>query len=175
MAPTIRDTSLSSYRQYIELHIKPRLGYKKIRRVTADNVRRFYQELREEGRLEDHPEYGRRLSATTVRRVHGVFHQAMDAAMREGLIARNPTEGITLPKKKPPVMKILNNEQLERFMEEIKKDEVWHDFFYTELTTGLRRGEICGLMWPDFDETKGTLSIRRTVHIQEGGRQMVPV
>lgn len=169
MAPTIRDTSLSSYRRYIDCHIKPRLGYKKISRVTVDDVRRLYQELREEGRLEDHPEYGHRLSATTVRRIHSVFHQAMGAAMREGLIARNPTEGIALPKKKPPMMKILNNEQLERFMEEIKKDEVWHDFFYTELTTGLRRGEICGLMWSDFDEKKGTLSIRRTVHIQEGG------
>jgi len=93
----------------------------------------------------------------------------MGAAMREGLIARNPTERIALPKKKPPMMKILNNEQLERFMEEIKKDKVWHDFFYTELTTGLRRGKICGLMWSDFDEKKGTLSIRRTVHIREGG------
>ncbi len=170
MAPTIRDTSLSGYRRYIDLHIKPRLGDKKISRVTADDVRRLYLELQEEGRLEDHPEYGRRLSAATVRRIHSVFHQAMGAAMREGLIARNPTEGIALPKKKPPMMKILNDEQLERFMEEIKKDEVWHDFFYTELTTGLRRGEICGLMWSDFDEKKGTLSICRTVHIQEGGR-----
>jgi len=169
MAPTIRESSLSGYRRYIDCHIKPRLGYKKISRVTTDDVRRLYRELEEEGRLEDHPEYGHRLSTTTVRKIHGVFHQAMGTAMREGLIARNPTEGIALPKKKPPMMKILNNEQLERFMKEIKKDKVWHDFFYTELTTGLRRGEICGLMWSDFDEKKGTLSIRRTVHIREGG------
>ncbi len=25
-------------------------------------------------------------------------------------------------------------------MEIIQKDDIWHDFFYTELTTGLRRG-----------------------------------
>ena len=54
-------------------------------------------------------------------------------------------------------------------MEEIKHDAVWHDFFYTELTTGLRRGEICGLMWSDFDERKGTLTVRRTVHQRKGG------
>ena len=30
--------------------------------------------------------------------------------------------------------------------------------------TGLRRGEICGLMWKDFDEKKGTLSVCRTLH-----------
>ena len=64
---------------------------------------------------------------------------------------------------------ILNDAQLERFMEAIQQDAFWHDFFYLEITTGLRRGEISGLMWSDFDEEKGTLSIRRTLHTKEGG------
>lgn len=54
-------------------------------------------------------------------------------------------------------------------MEAIRQDRRWHDFFYLEITTGLRRGELCGLMWSDFDEKKGTLSIRRTLHGKEGG------
>ena len=54
-------------------------------------------------------------------------------------------------------------------MEAIKADEHWHDFFYLEITTGLRRGEICGLMWTDFDAEKGTLTVRRTLHNKEGG------
>ena len=36
-------------------------------------------------------------------------------------------------------------------------------FFYTELTTGLRKGEICGLRWEDFDESSGKLKIKRSV------------
>ena len=76
---------------------------------------------------------------------------------------------MTLPKKETTVKTILNDEQLERFMEAIRADERWHDFFYLEITTGLRRGELCGLMWTDFDEKKGTLSIRRTLHTKEGG------
>ena len=55
-------------------------------------------------------------------------------------------------------------------MNEIKKDAVWHDFFYTELPTGLRRGELCGLMWADFDEATGTLAVKRTIHMEKGGR-----
>lgn len=168
-APTVRETTLSGYRRYIEKKIKPRLGDKQIGKVTAEDVQKLYRELGKEGREADHPEYGHKLSTTTVCRIHGVFHEAMAAAVREGLTARNPAEGITLPRKKPPMMNILNREQLERFMEEIKKDKVWHDFFYTELTTGLRRGEICGLMWSDFDEKKGALAVRRTVHTGEGG------
>lgn len=168
-APTVRPSTLAGYRQYIDGYIKPRLGEKRISKVMAEDVRKLYRELQKEGRLAEHPGYGRRLSSSTIRNIHGVFHEAMDAAVREGLTARNPTEGVAPPKKKPPAMKILNDRQLERFMEEIKQDPVWHDFFYTELTTGLRLGEICGLMWSDLDEKKGTLSIRRTVHRGEGG------
>ena len=55
-------------------------------------------------------------------------------------------------------------------METIQEEDVWYDFFYTELITGLRRGEICGLKWEDFDEIQGTLRIRRTIHEEKGGK-----
>lgn len=55
-------------------------------------------------------------------------------------------------------------------MEVIREDTVWYDFFYTELAVGLRRDEICGLRWEDFDETSGTLKIRRTIHEERGGK-----
>ena len=55
-------------------------------------------------------------------------------------------------------------------MDAIKADSSWHDFFYTEITTGLRVGELCGLMWTDFDEESGTLSVKRTIHVEEGGK-----
>lgn len=42
--------------------------------------------------------------------------------------------------------------------------------FYTELTTGLRRGEICGLQWRDFDADDGRLKICRAVHEERGGK-----
>ncbi len=67
-------------------------------------------------------------------------------------------------------MKILTEEQLDIFLTAIKADKFWYDFFYTELTTGLRRGEICGLMWTDFDERDGALKINRTLHREKGGR-----
>ena len=43
-------------------------------------------------------------------------------------------------------MTILNEEQMDTFLAAVEQDSIWKDFFYTELTTGLRLGEICGLM-----------------------------
>ena len=169
VSPTVRESTLRGYRQYIECYIKPRLGDRPVCKVTSADVQALYREVQKNGRKTEHPEYGYALSGSTIRSLHGVFHQAMDAAVQERLTARNPTEGVTLPKKKSSAKQILNDEQLERFMEEIKKDSVWHDFFYTELTTGMRRGEICGLMWSDFDGKKGTLTVRRTLHQRKGG------
>ena len=169
-APSVRPSTLEGYRGYVERNIKPYMGDKPVAKVTREDVQKLYRELQKNGRKELLPEYGYQLSGATIRRIHGVFHQAMDAAVRENLIARNPTDGITLPKKKTAPKQILNDAQLERFLEVIRADSVWHDFFYTELTTGLRQGEICGLMWSDFDEAHGTLSVRRTLHTQKGGR-----
>ena len=170
VAPSVRESTLESYRYHIRHHIKPRLGSKPIGKITADDVQKLYREIQNCGRIQEDPVWGHALSGSTVRRLHGVFHMAMDAAVRAHLIPKNPTEGVTLPKKETVPKQVLNDAQLERFMKEVQNDPIWHDFFYTELTTGLRQGEICGLMWSDFDEDHGTLSVRRTLHIQKGGR-----
>lgn len=170
VAPSVRESTLESYRYHIRHHIKPRLGSKPIGKITVDDVQKLYREIQNCGRIQEDPVWGHALSGSTVRRLHGVFHLTMDAAVRAHLIPKNPTEGITLPKKETVPKQVLNDAQLERFMKEVQNDPIWHDFFYTELTTGLRQGEICGLMWSDFDEAHGTLSVRRTLHIQKGGR-----
>ena len=101
-APSVRPSTLEGYRGYVERSIKPYLGDKPVGKLTPEDVRKLYRELQKNGRVAEHPVYGHGLSGTTVRRIHGVFHQAMDAAVRENLIARNPTEGITRPRRKRP-------------------------------------------------------------------------
>lgn len=162
--PSVRPSTYKGYRGYAERNIKPFLGSKQISKVTAADVQTLYRKLQREGGVD-----GGALSPATVRRIHGVLHQALNAAVDRHLIVKNPTDDVTLPKKVTAAKTILNDKQLERFMEAIKADEHWHDFFYLEITTGLRRGELCGLMWTDFDAEKGTLTVRRTLHNKEGG------
>ena len=162
--PSVRPSTFRGYRAYVRDKIAPYLGEKEIRKVTVDYIQNLYRKLKKEGGAEGGP-----LSGASVRRIHGVLHQALKVAADRHLIVKNPTDNVTLPKREPSPRTILNDEQLERFMEAIRQDRRWHDFFYLEITTGLRRGELCGLMWSDFDEKKGTLSIRRTLHGKEGG------
>lgn len=166
--PTLRESTVRGYRSDARHHIKPALGNKMLRSITQRDVQKFYNALgRKTYKASDGNE--RRLADATVRGVHMLLHEIMEAAVRSRLIVMNPTDGTVIPKLNRPPMKILNEEQLDKFMKAIRAEPLWYDFFYTEITTGLRRGEICGLKWCDLDETNGTLKICRSIHSAPGG------
>ena len=167
---TLRENTWRSYNNMVHNQIIPYLGSKQIAFITTADVQKFYNTIKKEGRKNAHPILGHQLSDSMVRGVHMMLHEAMDTAVKERLIVKNPTEGTTIPKTNYPPKQILTEAQLERFMEVIAEDELWRDFFYTELTTGLRRGEICGLRWSDLDEATARLKVQRTVYKQEGGK-----
>lgn len=169
MALTIRESTMDSYKIMTQHYIKPYLGDEKIGSITTADIQKLYNWLRENGRVNEHYEKGNALSDSMIRSIHMMLHQAMDAAVRERIIVKNPTEGTVIPKNNYAPKQILTEEQLERFLEVVRQDPVWSDFFYTELTTGMRLGEICGLKWQDFEEKTGRIHIRRSVHRRKGG------
>ena len=96
-------------------------------RVTRMDIQKLYRKLKHEGRVREHPEYGHELSDTMVLRIHAMLHHAMKDAQRAHLIARNPTEGTVVPKPNYRPKQILNEEQLDTFLEAIAQDEVGRD------------------------------------------------
>ena len=167
--PTLRPSTVRGYRSDINHHIRPALGGKMLRSITQRDVQKFYNALQKKTYCSHENGEQKRLADATVRGVHMLLHEIMEAAVRSRLIVLNPTEGTVIPKLDKPPMKILNEEQLEIFMEAIRNEPLWYDFFYTEVTTGLRRGEICGLKWSDFDAAEGKLHVRRSIHVAPGG------
>ena len=59
-------------------------------------------------------------------------------------------------------MKTLTAEQLSFFLREVKETSVY-EMYYTELATGLRRGELLGLKWSDIDFNLGVIMVQRQV------------
>ena len=172
-AGTVRPGTLKSYRCYIEYYIKPQLGDKQISLISQQDIQRMYRRLKTEGRIHEHPEMNHQLSDSMVRHIHSALHAALKDAVQAHVIPRNPTEGATAPKPNYRPKRILTRAELDAFLEVVEQDEVWREFFQTELMTGLRRGEICGLRWSDFDEEAGTLKVCRTLHSQRKGEYTV--
>ena len=164
----IRKGTADGYRRTIDNHIKPYLGDKPITQVTTADVQKMYNTLRESGRVREDAAMGKTLSNSMVRSVHMLLHEAMDSAVREGLVPCNPTKGTTIPKKEHKEKKVLLESQIETLIQAVDSDEIWRDFFKTELMTGMRRGEICGLRWEDFDEAARTLHVRRSARYEHG-------
>ena len=160
--PILRPSTYSGYGKDIENHILPYLGAKKLTQLKTADIQKHYNRLLESGRKNDIGK-GKGLANATVRGIHMVLREALDSAVREGLIPRNPADGTSPPKIHRKEKQVLTKDELENFMKLIENDEVWYDFFYTEIITGMRQGEICGLRWEDFDEAKGTLRVARSV------------
>ena len=169
--PTLRPNTVSGYRSMITNHIEPVLGKKQLRFLTQKDVQKFYNTLKHKkvNKLGNH----KTLADSYIRKVHLLLHEMMDAAVASRLVSKNPTDGTRIPKNNYAPMRILNEEQLDIFMKAILKEPMWHDFFYTEITTGLRLGEICGLKWSDLDENTGKLKIQRSISHTRGGELTV--
>lgn len=166
---TVRESTLDSYRCLTENQVKRFIGNKQLSSLTTAELQKFYIKIKNEGRVKPTREGSYELADSMVRKIHMMLHEALDTAVSERLIAKNPTIGTTIPKNNYPEKLVLGDEQLETFLEAIKHEEYWCDFFYVEVMTGLRRGEICGLKWSDIDFEDKKLRIERSVSVKKGG------
>ena len=165
---TLRPSTVRGYRRYAK-QINRSLGEKQIGLITTQQIQRMYNKLKRDGREKSREKFGDGLSDSTVRSIHMLLHEVMEAAVQARLIAKNPTNGTTVPKCNYPEKQILGDNQLETFLEAIKGHEYWCDFFYVEVMTGLRRGEICGLRWQDINFEENKLQVKRSVSVKKGG------
>ena len=64
-------------------------------------------------------------------------------------------------------MKTLKKEELTAFLEETKRSGCY-EFYYLELTTGMRLGEICALEWNDLSLENKTITVNKVVQKIKG-------
>ena len=96
----LRPNTQMSYERRIYQHIIPALGGIQLDKLTAGDIQQFYTGLKQSGRLLRRELYGEGLSDQTVRGIHTTLHSALDKAVEEKLIFRNPADSCKLPPTK---------------------------------------------------------------------------
>lgn len=192
--------SLRDFESVIRRYIKPALGTVPVQSLTTLKVEHTYDNWRD-GQFEDvaplNPDRpgrqraGKGLSPSLRTRCHMVLSQALDYAVRKGLVYRNVAKEAKKPRAVRPVLNVWNPDEVRRFLNlsvnrpvtfrQSAKPGVEPKDFGTrpdELTPiwhllaleGLRRGEALGLRWKDFNEDRGTIHISQTVVADKSNR-----
>jgi integrase len=135
----------------------------KLKEITRVEYQKWINELRE------------RYSEGTVRRIHSIMNSALNDAVHEFRILReNPIAKIKIPKEKEKnnELKYFTREQLEKFLNEVKKPQKHAKYqhsiqYYVLFTllerTGLRIEEVLALTWDDIDFENKTLTVNKTL------------
>ena len=165
--PALRPNTRTGYENSIYKHILPALGQVQLEELTPAMLQKFYAELKSAGRLRETERFGPGLSDRSVRACHEVIRMALDRAVEERLLHSNPADACKLPPKHRKEMKVLHKDEIQRFLIQAK-EEGFYEMAVLELSTGMRRGEICALQWDDLDLNTGALNVKRQVYRAEG-------
>lgn len=166
----LRPSSLTNYTGFLDNQIaNDSISTIKLNKLTANDLQQFYNRMSESGRVQrkESQNKPKGLSAKSVRNIHCFISHAMNRAIDEKLISENPASRCILPKKEQKEIEILPLTDLQKFFEEAKNSGVF-ELYYTELATGLRRGELLGLKWTDIDFNANSIYIQRQITRTDG-------
>lgn len=145
-----------TYSDQVTLHLKPGLGAVKLKDLDAHTIQTFYNSLSANG-----------LAPKTVKNIHGVLHSALQQAVSNGYIQRNPADACKLPKVTRPEIKPLEPHELKQLLCQAGHD-AYSNLFIVAMFTGMRQGELLGLAWDAVDFKNGTITIRQQLQCKDG-------
>ena len=155
--PTIGSKTQTDYENRIYRHIIPEIGQIPLNRLTAADLQQFYRQLKQGGRLQAVEQYGPGLSDRMVKCCHVTCRTALDQAVKQGLILKNPADACKTPTLRPKEMQVLSPEEIRRLLIQARENDCY-ELLLLELSTGLRRGEILALQWDDLDRKSTRLN-----------------
>jgi len=154
----------------IRIHIDPEIGQIQLQKLLTTDIKLFYKKLLKTGKkVKVKDEDGNQkivlkgLAPQTVKHIHNILKPALRQAMEDGLILKNPIDKVKAPKVvKTRKARTLTEEELSKYLAELSHRRLYAAFVL-DLCTGLRRGELLGLQWPDICFDTGVLSLERQV------------
>jgi integrase len=156
-AAGLERTSITAYRQRVELHIAPILGALRLTQLTVPLVRGFEDRLRQDGR-----------SPAMVRNVRRSLGALLANAQERGLVGQNVVRSLYTRRRS---RRTEGNGKLKIGIDIPSPDEIraiiahlngrWRPLLLTAIFTGLRASELRGLRWDDVDLRRGELHVRQ--------------
>ena len=151
-AKSLRNASLRLCYDCVNIHIKPFFGAVTLDGLKSLAVQRFSNALHEKG-----------YSLSYRKQIVSKLRQALNVAIDNDLIVKNPAKGVVIHEGEPEVTEkdILTPEEQVRFVEEARKYNQYGEAFLLMLATGMRIGEVLALTWNDVDFEKGEISVTK--------------
>ena len=174
---SIQKTSLSPtsyvlYERIIEQHILPMFGRMRLRDIKTYHVQDFIMRLHSMPRSDGKPGH---IAPQTVKRYTSVLRSMLTMAYKMyymdddvGLSRR-----LTFPKEPYQEVDVFTIEEAKAILAAAKTEPInIRLLIELALFTGMRRGEIVGLKWPDINFDKQCLSVKRSIYKPKGEKSI---
>ena len=155
-------TTITAYRVIARRHLQPALGEVPVSSITTLQLDNLYDALT------------RVRAPATVAKIHVVARSALGQAVRWGLIAHNPGLQASAPPIRHVEPRSATLDQLHCLVE--AADDDFATVLILAATTGMRRGELCGLEWSALQlpsDGPGTALVCQVVVHGHDGRPLV--
>ena len=158
----LRPTTIRRYEQVLEHLLLPTLGREKVVQLTPSTVERALARLRSEGR-----------SVYAIRQARSLLRRALQDAVRDGLLTRNPAALVRPVPIDPPRPNVWSATEARQFLDAARDHWLW-PLFALAVATGMRLGELLGLTWELVDLDGGSLVILHQLQRVDGVWRLVP-
>jgi len=177
----LRENTFASYDAMLRQYIRPALGKARLSRLTRPLIQTTYDAMREAG-----------LSPRTIRYAHSILHHALDDAVEDHRLARNPSDGVSLPRHQKIEMRPMDRVEVRGFIAVVDAEDDALDarrpiakakspdaegvriaapmaaLFHVLVSTGLRPSEAFALKWDDVrldpdEQNQGAITVKKSL------------
>ena len=168
--PCVKIKTFERYRCSINNHILPYIGQIPLDQLTAEDVQKMLN-----GLLESGGEDNKGLSPRTVNAARRTLKTALDKALHLRKIPYNPVEATKAFRTDRAQISILSRPDAKKLLAAAKEyEQNAYIAVLLALSTGMRIGEIFGLLWENIDSTGKKLYVRQSLVTTNHGYRMEP-
>jgi integrase len=164
----VAPTTYRRYREIVDHYLTPRLGQLPLLKLAPMHIQEAYNALGVDARRDGRPGV---LAPRTRRHIHRILSGALERAVEQQLLARNPAAVFRrgLAKVECRAMVTLDPDQATALLAAIRHSHIYWPALLA-LSIGARRGEILALRWHSIDLERG--EVRIVASLEQIGKEL---